>query len=63
MEQRPPQFLTPSREQGVFWDWWRENPAEIILVVFIIAVFFLVPWDGAGLTEQPIDTSDITVVP
>ena len=47
----------------MYWDWWRENPVEIILVILIIVLFATVPWEGCGVSEQPIEASDITIVP
>ena len=61
MQQRAPQYIEKERKT-VYWDWWRENPVEIILVVFIIALFALAPWEGCGLSEQPVDSANITVV-
>ena len=64
MEERTPQYIQPkSDKRSVYWDWWRENPAEIVLVVFIIALFALVPWEGCGISEQDVDPQQIHVVP
>lgn len=56
MEQRAPQHLQQTK-RPVYWDWWQENPVEIILVVFIIVLFFALPRTGCGITEQPTDPS------
>lgn len=38
-------------KSGLTWDWWKENPVEIILVVFIL-VLFLIPRTGCGITPK-----------
>ncbi len=35
----------------VWWDWWSENPIEIVLVIFILVLFFALPRQGCGITE------------
>lgn len=51
----------------MYWDWWRENPTELVLLVLILAAFFLVPWQGFGVTEQDVDerpeADEVRVVP
>lgn len=32
------------------WDWRRENPAEVVIVVFALLLFFLMPRGGCGVT-------------
>lgn len=39
-------------KEPVWWDWWSENPAEVILVVFILVFFFLTPRAGCGITPD-----------
>lgn len=34
------------------WDWRKENPVELVLLVFIIAVFFAFPRAGCGVTYK-----------
>lgn len=37
------------------WDWWGENPAEIVLVVFLLTAFFFfysLPSQGWGITPN-----------
>ena len=34
------------------WDWWGENPAEIVLVIFLLVIFFFfhaLPPQGWGI--------------
>ena len=62
MEEQAPQYLKPQKKR-VYWDWWRENPAEIILLIFIISLFAFIPWEGCGISEQDIEPADVTVVP
>jgi len=38
-------------KEPVWWDWWSENPTEIILVTFILVFFFLLPRTGCGITQ------------
>jgi hypothetical protein len=33
------------------WDWWGENPVEIILVAFILILFFTLPRMGCGIDK------------
>lgn len=40
-----------SDKDPVWWDWWRENPIEIILVIFILVFFFAFPRQGCGITN------------
>ncbi len=43
-------------EGSIRWDWWGENPVEIVLVVFIIVLFFFfysLPDQGWGIDENP----------
>lgn len=51
----------------IYWDWWRENPVELVLVILIIVLFVMVPWEGCGITEQdpdePVEAQDVEVVP
>lgn len=38
------------------WDWWGENPAEIVLVVFLLVAFFFfyaLPSQGWGIDPNP----------
>ena len=36
---------------GLRWDWRRENPAEVVIVVFALMLFFLMPRGGCGITQ------------
>lgn len=40
-----------SEKEPVWWNWWDENPTEIILVTFILVFFFLLPRAGCGVTQ------------
>lgn len=62
MAQESPQFLQPKKKP-VYWDWWRENPVEIILVIFIITLFAFTPWANFGISPQEIEPAEISVVP
>ncbi|GEM_PF-4814561 len=33
------------------WNWRREDPPEVVLVVFILVLFFTVPRDGCGVDK------------
>ena len=51
MAEREKPYLHSSG-RGMNWDWWRENPVEIILVVFILVLFFFfesLPPQGWGI--------------
>ena len=54
MEEQSPQHLG-RKNKRLYWDWWRENPVELVLVVLIIMAFALVPWEGCGISEQSVD--------
>ncbi len=62
MQQEAPQHIAKERKT-IQWDWWRENPREIILVVFILVLFIAVPWEGCGISEQVLNSADLSVVP
>ncbi len=49
MEREKP-YLS-QKSAGFQWDWWKESPVEIILVVFIL-VLFLIPRAGCGITPK-----------
>jgi hypothetical protein len=38
-------------ESKIGWDWRREDPVELILLVFFIALFLLMPREHCGLTD------------
>lgn len=61
MQEQSPQHIT-SEQKPFHWDWWRENPREIILVIFVIVLFMAVPWEGCGITQQPLDPDELSVV-
>lgn len=47
-KQETPFLRGPTGE----WDWWGENPAEIVLVVFLLVAFFFfysLPSQGWGI--------------
>lgn len=50
MANQAPQHIQ-TRKAPFYWNWWRENPVEIILVVFILVLFFTLPRAGCGITE------------
>lgn len=53
-----PSHLGSGKAEPVGWDWWSENPAEIILVVFILIFFFLLPRDGCGISQQEVSAPE-----
>lgn len=38
-------------KEPVWWDWWSENPVEVVLVIFILVLFFALPRAGCGVTN------------
>lgn len=51
-----PQPHITGHEGPTRWDWWGENPTEIVLLVFILVVFAFVLWlppQGWGIDENP----------
>lgn len=40
-----------QKKKRIYWDWWRENPVELVLVVLTIVLFAAVPWQGCGISE------------
>lgn len=40
-----------ATKEPIWWNWWGENPAEVVLVVFILVFFFLLPRAGCGVTQ------------
>lgn len=34
------------------WDWRKENPVELVLLVFIVAVFLAMPRAGCGVSYK-----------
>lgn len=62
MAEKAPQYI--KRKKGpIYWDWWRESPGELVLLVFILVFFFLTPWTGCGVTPAEINPADISVYP
>lgn len=53
-EKRGPDYLKVKKDP-VWWDWWSENPVEVVLVVFILVLFFAMPRTGCGITDVPSD--------
>jgi hypothetical protein len=35
----------------MYWDWWGENPVEVVLVAFILIFFFTLPRTGCGVDK------------
>jgi hypothetical protein len=33
------------------WNWRRESPPEIVLVIFILVLFFTIPKEGCGVDK------------
>jgi hypothetical protein len=51
-EERPrPQHLALFNQAKYRWDWRKENPVEVVIVVFAISIFFLMPRQGCGITQ------------
>lgn len=34
------------------WDWRKESPVELVLLVFIFAILFTIPKQGCGITKD-----------
>jgi hypothetical protein len=47
-----PQSHLQNDKDPIWWDWWSENPVEIILVIFILVLFFTLPRAGCGITAE-----------
>ena len=64
MEEQSIQHLGEKENQRI-WDWWKENPGEIIVVALILVLFVVVPWQGCGVSEAPEvrPSGEFTVVP
>jgi len=62
MSERAPQHIS-RKKTPVFWDWWHENPVELITVLMFLAFFALTPWSGFGVSEQDVNAADIVIVP
>jgi hypothetical protein len=41
-----------TEKDPVWWDWWSENPIEIVLVVLFLVLFFALPRQGCGVTSD-----------
>ncbi len=54
MSDNTPQYLH-KKKSVISWNWWGENPVEIILVVFIVVFFFALPRTGCGVSEQQVE--------
>jgi hypothetical protein len=55
-EQSPP-HLGDDRP-WIRWNWSREDPVEIVLLVFVLVLFFLLPRPGCGIDNKGGDVSD-----
>jgi hypothetical protein len=38
-------------DSPIYWDWWGENPVEVVLVAFILIFFFMFPRAGCGIDK------------
>lgn len=34
------------------WDWWSENPVELVIFVLFLSMFFAFPYKGMGITPK-----------
>ena len=50
MDKDKPFLNTPPGAKR--WDWWSENPVELVLVAFILVVFFMMPREGCGISAE-----------
>jgi len=57
-EKKKPQHLKMFSD-GFHWDWRRENPVEIIIIVFGLCIFFLMPRAGCGVTSSNVKNVDL----
>lgn len=39
--------------QSLYWDWRGEDPVEIVLVLFILVLFFMLPRPSCGADTNP----------
>lgn len=44
------------------WDWRRENPVEVVILVFGLSLFFLLPRMGCGITPKSVAASNVDVM-
>lgn len=51
-EKQTPKSHLQADKDPVWWDWWSENPVEILLVLFILVLFFALPRDGCGIDAE-----------
>ncbi len=60
MESREPQHLEMYDKKVPWyrWDWRKENPGEVILIVFGLAIFAFFPRVGCGVTSEATASSD-----
>jgi hypothetical protein len=56
-KKRGPQHLE-TKKDPVWWDWWSENPVEIVLVVLILVLFFALPREGCGVSVDQTNGPD-----
>lgn len=55
-DDRAPQHLSDD-QPWIRWNWWREDPVEIILLVFILTLFFLLPRPNCGIETKETSVS------
>lgn len=51
MSEEKPQHLHMITS-SLRWDWRKENPVELVLLVFIVAVFLAMPRAGCGVSYK-----------
>ena len=45
------------------WDWWSENPIELVIVVLFVVFFFAFPGTGMGITPTADPNLPVTPAP
>ena len=49
-ETQKPQHLGRG-DRAIYWEWRQESPVEIVLVIFILVMFFMLPRTGCGIDK------------
>lgn len=67
MSERSPQHVKMIHSR-LNWDWRKENPVELVLLIFIFAILFAIPKQGCGISKDAginakLNTAPAVVVP
>ena len=56
-KKRAPQHINMFSTSSLLnWDWRRENPVELVLLVFVLCAFFFLPRAGCGISSSATQT-------